>query len=174
MIRRRYAFLHTLGGLLSLVTGLLMGLGLLVAPSSFSSALADQGFPQDGMVVVKTDKAFTVLVADLERAIKENKMGLVTRASASAGAAGQGITIPGNMVVGVYRNDFARRMLEASLPAGIEAPIRFYLTENDDGSASLTYQKPTAVFAPYGSADLDVMAAELDVIFDAIAKEATQ
>ncbi|WP_020591784.1 DUF302 domain-containing protein [Kiloniella laminariae] len=178
MIRRRYTFFQTLfpteGGVLSLFTGLLMGLGLIIAPSSFSPARADQGFPQDGMVVIKTDKVFPVLVADLETAIKDNKMGLVTRASASAGAAGQGITIPGNMVVGVYRNDFARRMLEASLPAGIEAPIRFYLTENEDKTANLTYQKPTAVFAPYGNADLDVMAAELDVIFASIAKGATK
>jgi uncharacterized protein (DUF302 family) len=72
------------------------------------------------------------------------------------------------MVVGVYRNDFAVRMLEASVPAGIEAPIRFYMTENPDGTASLTYRMPSAVFAPYESADLDAMAAELDEIWQRI------
>jgi uncharacterized protein (DUF302 family) len=59
-------------------------------------------------------------------------------------------------------------MLEASVPAGIEAPIRFYIVENADGSASLSYQMPSAVFAPYGGADLDAMAQELDQIWQKI------
>jgi uncharacterized protein (DUF302 family) len=66
-------------------------------------------------------------------------MGLVARASATMGAKSIGKTIPGNMVVMVYRPDFAIRMLKASVPAGIEAPIRFYITENPaTGSATLT------------------------------------
>ena len=72
------------------------------------------------------------------------------------------------MVIAVYRNDFAVRMLEASVPAGIEAPIRFYVTENPDGTASLTYRRPSTVFAPCGSADLDAMAKELDQIWQQI------
>ena len=70
----------------------------------------------------------------------------------------RGIDIPGNAVVEVFRNDFAVRMLSASVPAGIEAPLRYYLTENADGSTTLTYRAPSAVFAPYGVSDLDAMA----------------
>jgi uncharacterized protein (DUF302 family) len=78
------------------------------------------------------------------------------------------------MVVGVYRPDFAVRMLAASVPAGIEAPIRFYITENGDGTATLSYKKPSAVFAPYtdGGAALRELAAELDTLFAKIAREA--
>ena len=54
----------------------------------------------------------------------------------------------------------------------MEAPLRFYITGQSDGSASLTYRTPTAIFAPYGSADLDEMASELDIIFAAIAAQA--
>ena len=78
------------------------------------------------------------------------------------------------MVIGVYRNDFAVRMLEASVPAGIEAPLRFYLTENADGTATLSYRAPSAVFKPYGSAELDAMASKLDPIFARIAAQAAQ
>ena len=117
---------------------------------------------------IKTSKSFSELKEALDTAVKANEMLLVTRACASCGAAGRGIEIPGNMVVGVYRNDFALRMLEASIPAGIEAPIRFYLTENADGTASLSYRLPSTVFAPYQNADLDSMAAELDVIWQKI------
>ena len=40
-------------------------------------------------------------------------------------------------------------MLSASISAGIETPIRFYVTENPDGTATLSYKKPGFVFAPY-------------------------
>ena len=129
--------------------------------------------PYGGVNVLATPHPFGVLVERLDAAVKANGMFVVTRASASAGAQRRGITIPGNIVVGVYRNDFAVHMLEASIPAGIEAPLVFYITANDDGTATLSYRTPSATFAPYGSAALDAMAAELDAIFAAIAAAAT-
>ena len=132
---------------------------------------------REGWRVLKTAHQFEVLVKRLEDSVKANKMGLVTAASASAGAAGQGIEIPGNRVVGVYRNDFARRMLKASIAAGIEAPIRFYITENNDQTATLSYKLPSTVFAPYvdeGGEDLRKLSAELDEIFGKIADEAVK
>ena len=102
----------------------------------------------EGWELLPTAHSFPALVARLEDVVKANKMAVVTMASASEGAKAQGFTIPGNRVVGVFRNDFARRMLAASLPAGIEAPIRFYLTENTDGTATLSYRRPSSVFAP--------------------------
>jgi uncharacterized protein (DUF302 family) len=131
-------------------------------------------FPYPGMRVVATPHGFGDLVKRLDAAIEANGMFAVTRASASVGAKRRGVDIPGNMVVGVYRNDFAVRMLAASVPAGIEAPLRFYLTANADGTASLSYRAPSAVFAPYGSAELDAMAQELDAIFAAIAAGAAR
>jgi uncharacterized protein (DUF302 family) len=119
--------------------------------------------------------SFPELVKRLDAAIKAHKMFVVTRASASIGAKRRGVTIPGNMVVGVYRNDFAVRMLEASVLAGIEAPIRFYIWEAENGRAVLSYRKPSVVFAPYnGGAKLKALAAELDTIFAAIARDAVK
>ncbi len=135
---------------------------------------AENPTPYPGTRVIKTDFAYAELIKRIDGAVKKNKMGLVTRASATLGAKrALGLTIPGNMVIGVYHPKFAVRMLRASVPAGIEAPLRFYITENADKSATLTYRKPSAVFAPYGSAALDKMAGELDVIFANIAKDAT-
>lgn len=73
----------------------------------------------------------------------------------------------------VFRNDYAVRMLEASVAAGIEAPLRIYVTENADGTATLTYRMPSAVFAPYRNRALDEMAKELDVAFQNIVRDAT-
>ena len=140
-----------------------------------ASAVRADLMAMPGWVVHKTQHSYTDLVDRLDQAVKANKMGVVSRASATVGA--KKILkqdIPGNMVIGVYHPRYAVRMLEASIPAGIEAPIRFYVTENDDGTASLSYKLPTAVFAPYadGGQALKDLAAELDAVFDAIAQQA--
>lgn len=134
-----------------------------------ASALADPGIE-----TITTAQDFNEAVRRLEKSITENKMSLVAEASASKGAASRGIKIPGNTVLMVFRNDYAVRMLKASVPAGIEAPLRIYVTENADGGSSVTYRSPSATFAPYGNAQLDALASELDPIFDTIVADATQ
>ena len=146
---------------------------LITAPPAHGEGIGER----PGWVVIETELGYKALVESLTKAVKANKMGLVNRASASAGAARQKIKIAGNQVVGVYRNDYARRMLEASLAAGIEAPIRYYLTENADGTATLSYRTPSAVFEPYfdeGGEALKRLAAELDEVFATIADQAAK
>ena len=152
----------------------LAGAALLLLVLAPGAARAENPTPYPGTQIIETKHSYKDLIARLDTAVKASKMGLVTRASATLGAAAKlNKTIPGNMVVGVYRPDFAVRMLEASVAAGIEAPLRFYITENANGTATLTYRKPSAVFAPYESAKLDEMARELDTIFAKIARDAT-
>lgn len=127
-------------------------------------AQAGNPTPYPGTKIVKSGHSYQALTGRLMKAIRKNKMGIVARASATMGAKSIGVTIAGNMVIMIFRPDFAVRMLKASVPAGIEAPIRFYVTEDADGKATLTYRTPSSIFRPYGSADLDKMAAELDVI----------
>ena len=68
----------------------------------------------------------------------------------------------------VFRNDFAVRLLAADPAAGFEAPIRIYVHENPDGTATVSYISPSAVFAPYRHAEVQAIARELDAIFKAI------
>lgn len=149
------------------------------APGLVTRAQAQQGLlplgPRPGWSVVNTTHSFAVLSRRLDAAVEAHGMIVVTEASASEGAKGQGIRILGNRIAGVYRNDFARRMLAASVAAGIEAPIRFYLVETQAGQAMLAYRLPSDVFAPYfaeAGSDLKKLASELDVIFAAIARDA--
>ncbi len=111
---------------------------------------------------------FETSVSRLEAAISEKGMFLVATASASRAARGQGIEIPGNAVLLVFRNDYARRMLAASVDAGIEAPLRIYVTQVPGKGVKIAWQVPSAVFAPYANADLTAMARELDPIFASI------
>ena len=129
-------------------------------------------WPHPGTRSLPSEKSFAELVTALNGAIKDNGMIAVSKASTSAGAKRRGIDIAGNMVIGVFRNDFAVRMLAASIEAGIEAPLRFYLTDDGDSTATLIYRTPTAVFAPYGNASLNDIAGELDAIFEAISEQA--
>lgn len=132
---------------------------------------ADNPAPYPGTKTVRSSFGFQELTARLEKSIEANKMGLVAQASASKGAAARGVKIPGNAVLMVFRNDYAVRMLAASVPAGIEAPIRLYVTEGADGMASITYRTPSALFAPYANKDLDAMARELDPVFEKIVRD---
>ncbi len=145
--------------------------GFAVISMSFAAA-ADNATPFSGTHVIKTGHTYGAMVEKLPKAVAKNKMGVVAKASATLGAKKIGVTIPGNMVVMVFHPKFAVRMLAASVPAGIEAPLRFYITENADGTTTLTYRDPSSVFAPYESTALDKMAKELDAIFASIAADA--
>ena len=128
----------------------------------------------DGLRTIRTGHAFGELLQRVEAAVERHGMAVVATASASRGAAARGVKIAGNAVVMVFRNDYAVRMLEASIPAGVEAPLRYYVTENADGTATLSWRAPSSVFAPYGSPALDDMARELDAVFEQIGRDAGQ
>lgn len=119
-----------------------------------------------------TRQSFDTVVQRLETSTADNKMVLVAQASASRGAAGRGVKIPGNTVLMVFRNDFAVRMLQASVAAGFEAPLRIYVTENSDGTTTVSYRTPSVVFSPYRNTELDALAKELDPIFARIVNDA--
>jgi uncharacterized protein (DUF302 family) len=151
-----------------------IAVGIVMMIGSILPAIAGNPSPYPGTVTIKTGHSYSTLIGRLDSAVVECKLGLVTRASATIGARkALKKEIPGNMVIGVYHPRFAVRMLQANVAAGIEAPLRFYITENDDKTATLSYRKPSSTFAPYKTLDLDTMAQELDVIFRKIAKKAT-
>ncbi|RLK10086.1 DUF302 domain-containing protein [Ruegeria conchae] len=140
-------------------------------------AWADSIEPLAGWAVYPSGKSYESLVEDTKAAVKENGLIVVTQAGPTKAAASRGITIPGNRVIGAFNNDYAVRVLETSTNAMIEAPIRFYVTEEKDGTATLSYKTPSFVFAPYtdeGGEALREIAAELDAKFQAVAERAVK
>jgi len=131
---------------------------------------------RDGWRVIDSAKPFGAMVDAVKAATKANKMGVVTEAGPTEAAAKLGVTLPGNRVIGVFSPQFAVRVLPLSTAAMIEAPIRFYVTEDADGTSTLAWKTPSHVFAPYaeeGGAALAGVAKELDAKFEDIAKAAT-
>ena len=149
---------------------------VVLAVSVFAAPLAANEIgARDGWTVMPTGKSYGALVKSVIAATKANKMGVVTQAGPTKAAAARGITIPGNRVIGVFNNHFAVEILNLSTAAMIEAPIRIYVTENDDGTATVSYKHPSTVFAPYmdeGGSALADLAGQLDQKFAAIVKAA--
>lgn len=144
----------------------------------FTSPVAAAGLPdaRPGWVIERTGHGYAELIERVDAAVAASPLNVVTRASATVGAKSLGQAIPGNMVVGVFAPEFAIRLLEASVAAGIEAPLRLYITENADRTATLSYKTAAHVLAPYteeGGSELPVLARELDQILTEIATQAT-
>ncbi|WP_371154094.1 DUF302 domain-containing protein [Jannaschia sp. 2305UL9-9] len=147
---------------------------LMLAGPAVAQDVADMA-PRDGWVVIATDKPFDVLVDDTRAGASAGGLAVVTMAGPTAAAANRRITIPGNRVIGLYNNDYAVRVLRLSTAAMIEAPMRAYVTENADGTATLSYKQPSVILAPYvadapGLADIGQ---ELDAAFAKVADAAT-
>ncbi len=155
-----------------MIRGRILACALVVAlplPGSAFEALP-------GWVVQPTLHDYATLVARTEAAIEASPLALVTQASATVGARAIGEDIPGNMVLGVFAPPYAVRMLSASVQAGIEAPLRLYVTESEDGTATLSWRTASHVFAPYadGGDDLRALAAELDAILEELGRSAVE
>lgn len=132
------------------------------------AARAEVARPYSGMVTIATGKPFGAFVDALPDAIKGRGFNIVGVACGSCAAKSQGVTIPGNRVFFFFKPAYAVRMLAASEAAGIEAPIRIYVTEAPDGSAVVTYRLPSHVFGAYEVPALDTLGGELDVDVEAI------
>ncbi len=151
---------------------LLLATALMILPSL---GHADGIAPRDGWQVMDTDLAYPALLDAVKAAVKANGLNVVTEAGPTEAAAKLGQVIPGNRVIGVFAPTYAVRILPLSTAAMIEAPIRLYVTEDADGTATLSWKTPSHVFAPYadeGGTDLAAIAAELDTLFAAIAADA--
>ena len=164
-------FIQWPGGIIALISAWALALAIAATPASAEIS------QRPGWSVIATSYDYPTLTERVLAAAKTHKIGVVTRASATQGAkAVLDKTIAGNTVIGLYHPRFAVPMLEASVAAGIEAPIRVYVTENADGTATLSYKLPSFVFAPYmdeGGAQLAALAEELDALFAALASDAT-
>ncbi|WP_424934049.1 DUF302 domain-containing protein [Amaricoccus macauensis] len=152
---------------------------MFIAAAALTFAAAQVGAqsmePREGWSVSPTTKSYADLVEATKDAITGEGFGVVTEAGPTEAAAQRGVEIPGNRVIGAFNNVYAVRILELSVPAMIEAPVRFYVTENEDGTAMLSYKLPSHVFAPYyddAGEELETIAGELDAAFAAIAEVA--
>ena len=113
---------------------------LLVATALAVRGLAVPGLARAEKVTIVSSRPFAQVVDALEKSIARHGLTLVCHANAQRGAAARGVAIKGNQVLMIFRNDLAGRF---------EVPIRVYLYENPDGTATVSYIRPTSIFALY-------------------------
>jgi uncharacterized protein (DUF302 family) len=142
------------------------GLALLICLAQ--PVMAENPAPYSGMVTVETGKSFRAFVKQVRPAIKKHKFNIVGVACGSCAVKSMGKTVPGNRVFFFFAPRYAARMLAASTAAGIEAPVRFYVTEDPDGTAKVTYRLPSHVFGAYEVPELTIMGKELDKMMTTI------
>jgi uncharacterized protein (DUF302 family) len=136
------------------------------------ASVASMVFAQEGRVTARSRAPFAKVTEALEQAITDHKMALVCHADAQKGAAARGVAIKGNQVLMVFRNDLAVRLIAADPEAAFEAPMRIYIYENPDGTATVSYVPPSVVLARYKHPTVRAVATELDPIFKAIVDRA--
>jgi uncharacterized protein (DUF302 family) len=163
------SFLTFGGGFMKSILASLALFVLFVAP-----AAAENPAPYSGMVTVEVPKSFKAFVKRVRPALKKHKFNVVGIACANCAAKSLGKTIPGNRVFLFFAPRYAVRMLAASNAAGIEAPLRFYATENPDGGATVTYRLPSHVFGAYDVPELTAMGKELDKMMTTILASAIE
>lgn len=149
--------------------------GLWLAGSAFSYAGPIE--PRDGWEIRQTEKPYARLLDDFKEVVPMVGMAVVTEAGPTEAAKARDVDIPGNRVIGVFDNDTAVRLLKLSTPAMIEAPIRFYVTEDAEGRGRLSWKRPSAILATYADGKngdaISEIGQSLDRVFLAIAERAT-
>ncbi len=126
---------------------------------------------QEGWESLESAQNYESLLKSVKTVIEESDLSVVTEAGPTVAAEKRGIDLPGNCVIGIFNNHFAVRVLTLSEAAMIEAPMRMYVTENENGTADLSWKKPSFILSPYakeGGDELAAIGAELDSMFEAI------
>lgn len=137
------------------------------------AAQAENPTPHSGTLTIRPGVPFSKYIPALRGSIEQNNMVLIGMACASCGARSLGITIPGNRVFMFFNRYFAMRLLKVSTAAGIEAPVRLYVTEvGPDGEAEVTYRKPSHILQEYNNPGLRTVGLHLDQAIEKILADA--
>ncbi len=112
--------------------------------------------------MVKIERPFKAFVKAIPSALKNHKFNTVGVAYANCAAKSLGKTIPGNQENLFFASRYAVRMLAVSTAAGMEVPIRIYVTDTAKGMAKVTYRLSSYAFSAYDVEDLTSMGKELD------------
>lgn len=115
------------------------------------------------------DAPFAQVVEALISDIEESGMFLVADIDVQKNASKQGLEIGGNRILEVFRPDYAVKVWEMEIEAGVDIPIRIHVHEAGEGRITARYRAPSEVFSRHGNDALTVFGAELDHVFEGIA-----
>jgi uncharacterized protein (DUF302 family) len=122
--------------------------------------------PYPGTVSLGSSYALGDAVRRVEKAVRANGLTLVQ--TVNSGGRGQ----TGASVILVSSSDYWGRILKINQLAGMEMPIRIYVTDTGNRTSAVIYRAPSSIFALYDSPELDHIAGDLDQLFAKIVDDA--
>ena len=111
---------------------------------------------------------FSEVIETLISSIEESGMVLVADIDVQKNARMKGMEISGNRILEVFRPDYAVKVWEMEIEAGVDIPIRIHVHEEEDGRVSARYRTPLEVFCRYDNDALTTFGAEIDPVFEEI------
>lgn len=147
----------------------LLSMALAVGPAPVARADEDEPEavgPYPGTVSLASSYPLADAVRRLEKSVRANGMTLVQ--TVNSGGRGQTAV----SVVLVSSSDYWGRILKVNQLAGMEMPIRLYVTDTGNKTSAVIYRAPSSIFALYDSPELDRIAIDLDQLFAKIVDDA--
>jgi len=108
------------------------------------------------------------VVEALISGVEESGMLLVADIDVQKNAGKKGLEIGGNRILEVFRPDYAVKVWEMEIEAGVDIPIRIHVHEDDEGRVTARYRTPSEVLSRHGNDALTVFGVELDPVFEGI------
>ncbi|MBI4381826.1 MAG: DUF302 domain-containing protein [candidate division NC10 bacterium] len=117
---------------------------------------------------------FGKTVKQLETAIKGRGMMVVATVDHQNMLRMVGANVKGSKTLEFGKPDMMKMVIPSTPEAGLEMPMKIYVYEQADGKTLVSYVKPSAGFAAYGKADLNMVGQMMDNMLGEIVAEATR
>ena len=117
---------------------------------------------------------FEKTVKQLETALKARGMMIVATIDHQNMMRMVGGSIKGSKTFEFGKPDMLKMVMPVELAAGLEMPHKIYLYERADGTAVVSYYKPSTGFGAYGKDQLKMVGEMMDKMFEEIVAEATK
>ena len=123
-----------------------------------------------GVKTFTSKQPYSVFLTQLKSAIVDNGFQISEGACGKCSIKTIKISEKNTEIISVYRPELSLRMMQAGAAAGGDVPLRFYVTRLDDGTARLTYHRPSQALAVFNAPKLTPIAEELDTAFARISE----
>jgi putative redox protein len=128
--------------------------------------------PENGLVTVRSNHAFTDTVRRLEAALDGRGLIVFARIDHAAGARAGGLDLPPTLLIIFGSARAGTPAMQAARTAGLDLPLKALVWQDAQGTAWLTYSEPAWTLARHGAGDSPAIG-RLDTAMQELAAETT-
>jgi len=150
---------------------------LLLVVTAFAlvwSGWATPALGQSARVDTVSNKNFEATVKQLETTLRAKGMIMVATIDHQNMLRMVGGSIKGSKTFEFGKPDMLKMVMPSDPAAGLEMPHKIYVHERADGTAVVSYYKPSGGFGAYGKDQLKMVGEMMDKMFEEIVTDATK